>query len=231
MSINRLALRLAAVAALTNNGRAPYPTLAGERVYDSRVASLEALAAENGPNPFITVYTDRSTNHWRSQIGNTQPGSVHLFFETSVAIRERSNAKIGQGDEYDIGVPLTDDELDTTLDVLGTQVRRALARFEPFTQISQGILRVDDTRAATSDGQRLAVYFTDVEIKILPDPDSGAIPDYLKPLIATLANNPAYANRVPILEKLCTDPASLTIAEIRLVSQQWPRTAAQALGY
>ena len=231
MSINRLALRLAAVAALSNNGKAPYPTLCGERVYDSSVASIDALAKEHGPNPFITVYTDRSTNLWRGQIVKDQPRSVHLFLETSVAICEKIGSKVGQADKYDIGVPLTDDELETTLDVLGTQVRRALSRFDPFNRISQGILKVDDTRAATSDGQRLAVYFTDIEISVFPDPDNGIVPDYLKPLISLLADNPDYADRATIIEKLCTDPASLTPADIRIVRQQWPRVVAQALGY
>jgi len=231
MSINRFALRLAAVAALTNNGKAPYPTLCGERIYDSRIDSVEALAAVNGPNPFITVYTDRSVNLWRGQIVKDSPRTVHLFIETSVAICEQQGSMIGDGEEYDISVPLTDSELETTLDIIGTQVRRALFSFEPFAKLSQGLVRVEENRAAASDGQRLAVYFTDAEISVFSDPDNGRVPDYLKPLIEKLAENPEYGGHASILEKLCTDPAALSAAEIRQVYQQWPSSIAKTLGY
>lgn len=106
--ISRAAIRISAVEAL--RGR----TLAGQRVLDSDIGSVDDVASER--NPFIAVYTDEETAE-----------GLALVFEFGVTARMRlvdpdTNMPI-DGD----GVPETDGEIELGLDMIQRQIHVALA--------------------------------------------------------------------------------------------------------
>jgi len=227
MSLNRLALRLAAICALTNNGRDPHPTLAGPYVFDSRLDPIENIIGDDTPLPVLTVYTDRSNNLWPVQVnGENKRATANLFIEASVAVRAKN-----QAGEYEVCFPATDAEIETTLDVLGFQVKQTLFGSEVFAALVSELIQIEETRAATADGQRMAVNFLDMQFRVMPDKAYGRVPDHFRPLIALLKDNPEYADRVPILEQLCIDPSAVAPGEITRRAQFWPRETARALGY
>src|SRR5262245_41770436 len=106
MSLNRAALRIAAVIAL--RGR----TDAGEAVFDSRNDALEDVALGESV-PVISVYTEEDKTENRRR-------SIDLVIEFAV------NTRISLGDGAVIAAPQTDEALELTLDVLEAQIADAL---------------------------------------------------------------------------------------------------------
>lgn len=121
MSLERLALRLATVMALTNGFVAPYPTMAGARVYDSRIDAVQ-VADEDEVLPLITVCTDDDNGSPLSANNGGPP------FERSVTLSI----------DIALGIPTTDDgaaalshlatesELEMRLDIFEAEVERVL---------------------------------------------------------------------------------------------------------
>jgi hypothetical protein len=129
---NRLALRIAAIEALTPSARlpnGPWPTIAGLRVYDSRQDQLDALD-DYDALPQIIVYTDESRAEPYPR-GNSRPDhyAVDLTLELMLALRGSVTVTMGDGSQQvqgTVDTPLTDRQHEMLLDVLEGQVRRAL---------------------------------------------------------------------------------------------------------
>ena len=122
MSLNRLCLRLAAIVALTNNGQSPWPTAAEDRVFDGRIEPIESMVSQDTPFPVILVETPV---HENGLAGQKIDGKhfVDLVFDIGLGLRSE-----GEDSAFTIALPQTDSELDTALDLIETQVHRALAR-------------------------------------------------------------------------------------------------------
>lgn len=112
----RTALRLSTIAAITNGGAQPYPTLAGGQVYDSRQDAIENLVAE-GRYPVIIVRTDTDQRNPRQ----TNSRQIELRIEMSVVTALKNSA----GD-WQVGWPEIDAELEAFLDLMEWQVKVAL---------------------------------------------------------------------------------------------------------
>lgn len=133
MSLSRLALRLAAVetlcpSALIETG--PWPTWAGNRVYDSRIAPIadandwkQFLAAVDG-KPLVSIYTEEQETN---PIEGTYPAEieiVELYAEIMIAagaVVEVDGQEIGS-----IEAPITDAQHEAMLDMLEQQLRNLL---------------------------------------------------------------------------------------------------------
>lgn len=130
MSLARLALRLATIEALRPTssiaGNGPWPTLAGIRVFDSRLDPIEDLG-DLGPGedcPVVCVYTNEDEGK-AAQARGGPPffDTVDLEFEISIVVKVPSDA---DPTVYVVGEPLTDPELEASLDFLEAQIRFVL---------------------------------------------------------------------------------------------------------
>ncbi len=106
--ISRAAIRICAVEAL--RGR----TLAGQRVLDSDIGSIDDADTER--SPFIAVYTDEEN-----------ADGLALVFEFGVTARMRLVDPVTQQPIDGDGVPETDGEIELALDMIQRQIHVALA--------------------------------------------------------------------------------------------------------
>jgi hypothetical protein len=139
MSFGRLALRLAAIEALcpfSAFSAGPFPTIAGPRVFDSRIdlidaaESPEALAAalasvEN--LPVLSIYTEEhKTDPYGSVKYQAGENIVTLVVEAMIAASGTMEVEQPDGTTQVIGTieaPITSREHEALLDVLEGQVR------------------------------------------------------------------------------------------------------------
>lgn len=136
MSLDRAALRLATVMALTNGYTGPYPTMAGPNVYDSRVDPIE------GGNvgelaPLAMVFTDDDDGEQLSMNNGGPPfrHTINLIFELSIGmvgeLVDANGAPLQDADGNPVVglLPIaTEPELEIMLDLFEWQVRQIFAR-------------------------------------------------------------------------------------------------------
>lgn len=135
MSLSRLALRLAAMEALCphaslTSGR--FPTLAGDRVYDSRIDAIEALSLEEKGHPIIVVYTETNTSSpYEGSKHRPNEHFVDLVVEASIAAAATIEVLQADGTtvtEGAIETPVTDRKTEALLDVHEALIRRVFDR-------------------------------------------------------------------------------------------------------
>ncbi|MFZ4807472.1 MAG: hypothetical protein ACOYLQ_09465 [Hyphomicrobiaceae bacterium] len=122
MSLARTALRIATTMALSNGYQSPFPTLAGDRVFDSR---QDPIAGVNPGDlvPMIVVYTDDEKGDSISSNNGGPP------FERRVSLTiEISLGMVGEQIEgteiWTTSLPQTEPELDAALDLFEAQIER-----------------------------------------------------------------------------------------------------------
>lgn len=138
MSLSRLALRLAAIEALCPSLSAiegPWPTIAGNRVYDSRMDLIEgdqATLAEIEGNPIAIVYTERDETQPYGEIKYpAQERICHLTVELLIAATGMVEVDNADGTKTTVGsisAPITDRQHEALLDLLEGQVIQLLGR-------------------------------------------------------------------------------------------------------
>jgi hypothetical protein len=115
---NRLLLRAATVLALTRGGDGPFPTMAGEAVFDSKIRPVTDIAQES-MTPVALVYTadEKRTNVASGGSGRAVwQRKVNLVIE--IAIGSVSNSGVSWIE--------TDAELEAMLDLFEAEVETAL---------------------------------------------------------------------------------------------------------
>jgi hypothetical protein len=122
MTLARTALRLISVAALTGATDAR-PTIAAERIYDSRVSDISPETFADDAKPVVIVLTDKDEGDAISDQNGGPPfrRAVDLMFEIGMVVR------LKDGEDFDIGYPDTDARLEASLDVLEFQIVRRLS--------------------------------------------------------------------------------------------------------
>lgn len=131
MSLSRLALRLAAVEALCPAASLTsglYPTLAGNRVFDSRMDAFEALAEDEQGHPVIFVYTEqsRAVPYGGGKLGSKEH-FVDLVIEAGIGVASTIVTKAPDGTEATYGsinFPISDRQTEAVLDVHEALIRR-----------------------------------------------------------------------------------------------------------
>lgn len=181
MSLNRTALRLATVVALTNNVSAPFPTMAEQRVFDSRLDPAE-IAEDSERQPYIVVYTDDdagdelSTNNGGPPWGRTIDLVLHMAVG---AYGELVDSETGQT-ITGFGPIETDAQIEALLDLVEYQAERALFTGGPWTetflQLTKNItqknsIRFGDPRdARVKYSERMVIYKVAMRDDWITDP-------------------------------------------------------------
>jgi hypothetical protein len=163
MSLARTALRLAAVealcptAALAADG--PWQTLAQKYVFDSRINPIEDDLKVGEDRPIICVYTEHDDG--KSGQGRGGPPfllTIDLVLELSIVVKI---AKDGDPENFIVGEPETDPELEAALDLLEAQIKFILLYAAPgriWREVSKS--RVHNPRSTihrtSEEGIRLA---------------------------------------------------------------------------
>lgn len=132
MSLERTALRLGVVMALSNAFQAPFPTIAANRVYDSRIDPIQGANAGDIA-PLAIVYTDDDDRDALSGNNGGPPWRQHvnLVIELSMGMvgaledEEGHPLKDEHGNALSTFLPVaTEPELELMLDLFETQVER-----------------------------------------------------------------------------------------------------------
>ena len=110
----RMQIRQGAIAVLTNMMAQPYPTLAGNRVYDSRSVDLQ-VDLGHAPKPSISIYTD-TTKY--APVNPMCRGFAPFKVELQLIIEMSLS---GWSDQVQ-----TDNQMEELLDLMEEQVMRAL---------------------------------------------------------------------------------------------------------
>jgi hypothetical protein len=130
----RTALRFSTVAALQAGGTAPYPTIAGPEVFDSRRAPIEDIVPERGL-PTILVRTLGDSRPYvvnGMAWPNASPArTMELQIEYGIAIAAMQTAEDGTVQRV-TGWPEVDTQLEAQLDIFDYQVAAALFGFAPW---------------------------------------------------------------------------------------------------
>lgn len=138
--MQRTALRLSTIAALTNGGALPWPTLAKDAVFDSRQDDISDLIADE-LYPAIVVRTDDDTVSYRLPSG--MPGRmpmqryVDLKIEASVMTARR-----GEDGELRPDWADTDAGVEAAVDELSYQIEAALLGYGLWAKWWQGLWAV-----------------------------------------------------------------------------------------
>lgn len=126
MSLARTALRLAAVGAL-RGAVGNRPTIADDRVFDSRIGNIDPKDVEDA-QPILILQTDGDEGTPQDMKDGVAPRGGPPFWRTTDLVIELSmvmRADHGQG--FLIGYPVTDAGLEAQLDFLEAQVWQTLA--------------------------------------------------------------------------------------------------------
>ena len=164
MSIARLAVRLATVAALRGQ------TLAGTSITDSAIPPIDTLAVDE-PHPFVVVYTDDGEF---APVGRDLKGPGGTF---SLVLEIAAAGHMQNGEE--IVVPMTDDGMEVVLDLLDRQIRVALSDpnntwAEMWRELVHKVSAVRSKRGASAaKGVRFAVRQIEMNVHPIADPPYG----------------------------------------------------------
>lgn len=222
MSMNRLLTRIAAVSALNNFMEQPWPTIAGPNIFDSKIEPVDDTPFDRA-FPTCVVYTDYDRNHWNKGSRIHSDRLLTLTLELLVVTAEKVG---GDSVTYQLDCPVTDSEIETSLDMFETQIFRALSAGNEasncFSYLCPTYDAVISRRGASVEGGlRLAARQITLETKALRDPVLGTIPPEVEAFLVRLECQPDYAERVGSIRMMLTEPAS------------WPadRQLANAAGY
>ena len=235
MSVYRLIGRLAAVSALNNCLSAPWPTIAGPNWFDSKIEPVEDMETDK-MFPCGVVYTDYDFNHWNKGAGQNKRRLTTITLELLI-IQAREVTK-GERPAYRLDCPVTDSEIESSLDFFESQIFRALAAgneaSDAFSYLYASYDNVVSRRGASAEGgQRLAARQISMEMTSVRENASGTIPPEIEAFLAKLENTPTYtdyADRVLDIRQALTAPAGWTDAERERQLLGWSTKTAEAVG-
>lgn len=210
MSLVRLAVRLATVAAL--QGR----TNARDAVKDSAIPEIDDLTV-NERRPYIVVYCDDGTVSPMSATDLfSTDGAFSLTIEIGVTAKMRfkvdadpNSADPAPEEVEEFAQPPTDDVMELALDVIGRQILIALADPQsPWAEFWRGIVKkihkIRTVRGASAkEGLRFAGRQIEFEIEPYAEPPFGAAPTELWSKFLTLLEaKQDYAHLAPVVRGL-----------------------------
>lgn len=204
MTLVRTALRLATVAALQGPSPVAGPTIARNRVYDSRISDFSPETYGSDAKPSVIVLTDEDEGTALSRQNGGPPFERLINLTIEFAMVQGFDLDVANGGtEFVPGYPATDAEHEASLDLLEHQITQRLA----FDPADVGVLWRSLCRAWKMDCHRQVVDETGVKIaaRILtwqvevhddePDifnPETDDIPtglDVLPPTLRTVAKS------------------------------------------
>lgn len=227
MSLNRLMLRALAVNALSPQpGDGDQITLAGERVFDSRLDPAQ-FDQDQSEIPLIIVYTDEDMTQLVNRADNTGPFARHVDLRIEIVIGSFDTV-VEDGNRYGaFGVPTTDAELEARLDIFEQQVRWALYGW-PNRKATNAFLKYvvafsDITSHAQRDesgNNRLAMRRliarcrinddcppgwgfvqsgVSTQLPLFKQDDFSSVPEWLRPMLVASQHSPSMMQVVNVL--------------------------------
>jgi hypothetical protein len=227
MSLSRLAIRLATVAALRD------ATLAGAAVRDSEVTTIDAVASSE-KRPFIAVYTDDGEFTVVGRDLQSGEGSFSLVIEFGVTARMAYTLEGGETEDINVLVP-TDAQMELTLDLMARQISVALLDAQaPWAEIWRRLIskvgRVASRRGASAEkGERFAGRQIEIEVTPYADPAIGLRPGALwQSFLAQLESDPDTALKAlgPVIRRQIV--GETLVDELQSLRQQLGLTAGEA---
>lgn len=221
--LSRLALRIAVMEALAPTGAAAFPTIAQNRVFDSRIDHLDSLDAEEA-RPLLVITTDDTVaGLYGTAPDNPEDTTVTLTVEAMVATRgtvsipaEGGGAPVEVGDVY---TGATDAEREAVLDLLEAQLRRVLARSNRMPtaallrEVVVDVHHIDSQPFRDSDrAVRLSARAIKFSVRVFADewplPGLAGLPQPLARVAAALpAGSPYTAILASLAATLSATPA------------------------
>lgn len=231
MSMNRLLARLAAVSALNNFMEEPWPTLAGPNIFDSKIEPVDDGYFDRA-FPTCVVYTDYDKDHWNKGARIHRDRFLTITLELLVVTAEKVE---GDSATYQLDCPVTDSEIETSLDLFETQLFRALSAgneaSDCLAYLCPTYEAVISRRGASAEGGlRLAARQITLETKALRDPVLGTIPPEVEAFLVRLESQPDYAERVASIRQMLTEPASWSANRRLANAVGYPGRAIDILG-
>ena len=226
MSLVRTALRLSAIAALKGANPIAGPTIAANRVYDSRISDFSPETFPDDAKPTIIVLTDEDEGDALSRQNGGPPFKrlIDLVFEFAMVQGFDVDLEDG-GTAFVPGYPATDAEHEASLDLLEFQIIRRMAYdLDPLCALFRSFTRVwkHDCHRQTLDetGVKIAariltwtVEVTDDQVAVtrLPDQTTPSGLDRLpQPLRRVAEALPAGSSALAICNSLADALAPLT---------------------
>ena len=168
MSLSRLALRLATVHALKGQ------TIAADRVKDSAIASIDALA-DGQKAPFISVYTDDAETSSRSADTLFGSATVNLVIEMAIVARADVDGQTL------LAHPPTDATIESELDRMERRISIALRGGTEWAAVwRRFVLSIDSIKSvrggSAEKGNRFAARQMEFAVAILAEPAPGQTP-------------------------------------------------------
>lgn len=194
MSLNRAAIRTAMVAAFNNFGVEPYPTLAGAHVFDSKIEPIDSVD-EDVAYPMVVVYTDYDKDHLTVfQLANEER-VMSITIELLMGII-RKDSEVGNN--YVLQYPVTDSELEMSLDILEHQCFEALradnTAANAFRSIAYGIDGIVSRRGASSQGgTKIAARQITMEARCLREPAVPKMLPFMNEFLTELADSDGFS--------------------------------------
>lgn len=144
MSLARTALRLAAIAALKGANSKTGPTIAHNRVYDSRITDFSPETYPDDARPTVIVLTDEDQGEGLSHQNGGPPFRRHISLVLEFAMVQGFDVPVEEGGTAFVpGYPATDREHEASLDFLEFQIIRRLAYdLSPMSALFRSFTRI-----------------------------------------------------------------------------------------
>ncbi|WP_147245672.1 hypothetical protein [Pseudochrobactrum asaccharolyticum] len=199
---------------MNNYLEAPYPTLAGHLIFDSKIEPVEDWTKEHA-FPCVVVYTDYDKDQWTKSGRTYADRTITLTLELLVVQRGSGNGVAG--DPYKLECPATDSEVETTLDILEAQVFRSLSASneaaDAFNYLGVSYVNTVSRRGASIEGGlRLAARQITLEMKTVRETYT-TIPKEIEAFLAKLETANDYKDRVKDFRKVLLSGANETPVE------------------
>jgi hypothetical protein len=145
MTLARTALRFAALAALKGGSPSAGPTIAANRVYDSRISDFSPETFPGDAKPTIILLTDEDEGDALSDQNGGPPFRRHINLVIEFAMVQGFDVAVegSEASEFVPGYPSTDAEHEMSLDLLEFQITRRLAYdLDPLCALFRSFTRV-----------------------------------------------------------------------------------------
>lgn len=212
MSLERTALRMATVMALANGFSAPWPTMAQNRVFDSRQDQITGLRPGDIV-PIVIVSTDDDKGDETSGNNGGPPfvQHCHLVIDISIGCAVQYTPE-GEDDPV-IGLipPQSEPELEAAIDLLEAQIKRV---FRATSLAGTWGGQLQKTFLKVSDWQSHRFYERETNIRLVARQIRATVklPLEADPVITQVANTPATIPGVlgPLLEAIIASNGTFT---------------------
>lgn len=233
MSVLRLVLRHAAVNAVSGFfSGVNSPTIAGNRVFDSKIEPVENIR-EDAAYPTVVIYTDYDRNAFPHSGISHQERTLTITFELLMAVMTKTPDDVGK---YTVRFPVTDAELESSLDVLEFETFQALRRqnsaADCFRSIAYGLDNMVSRRGATVEGgTKIAARQVTYEARVIQELDHPIEHPAIKRFYDDLILSPGGSEFAEEVQRLFTEPGAMSPVDRLEATMGWTRATREALGY